>query len=167
MTLSELCLKKRTLSSVLHLGREGVGGDSLKHPSPLRVSASVNPGAACLWLDPFLPRVALAWLMYPTRLADSLHGCNYQTAVTANGKSRGWLICGRPSPRGRGIADGVTCIDLKLLESQYRERCGPLVKDAGYVPRLKGPLADEHPPVKAGTREYTAFFLTPLTLDHE
>lgn len=59
MTLPELCLKKRALSSVLHLGREGVGGDSLKHPSPLRVSVSVNPGAACLWLDPFLPHVAL------------------------------------------------------------------------------------------------------------
>lgn len=53
MTWSELCLKKRTLSSVSHLGREGVGGDSLKHPSPLRVSVSVKSRCCLPLAGPF------------------------------------------------------------------------------------------------------------------
>lgn len=78
--------------------------------------------------------------MYWMRPAGSLHGRDGQTPIIANGKAAG-LYPGRP------FADGVASIDL------HRKPCGPLVEDAGPVPVLKGPLADYHPPVKAGTRE--------------
>lgn len=81
-------------------------------------------------------------LMYWTRPAGSLPGCDGWTPIIANGKAR-WPLSWRPPlAQGREFADGVASIDLQFPESQYRQTCGPLVEDAGHVPRLKGPLAD-------------------------